>query len=73
MEWSQLHSLPDLSRIEVLHAHFVQHRYPRHAHEHAVVGLVDSGSVSIRYQGSRHHWAKRDFFVILKSRKASTL
>jgi AraC-like DNA-binding protein len=53
MEWSHIHSLPGLSGVEVLHAHFVRHCYPRHAHEHAVIGLVESGSVSVRYQGSK--------------------
>ena len=53
MEWSHIYSRPDLSGVEVLHAHFLKHRYPKHAHEHAVVGLVESGAVSLGYQGAR--------------------
>jgi hypothetical protein len=64
MEWSRMHSLPDLIGVEVLHAHFISHRYPRHAHEHAVVGLVESGSVSIRYQGARHQIGPNGIFFV---------
>ena len=64
MEWSKMHSLPGLSGVEVLHAHFIEHRYPRHAHEHAVIGLVESGSVSIRYQGNRQQIGPNGIFFV---------
>src|SRR5271154_638402 len=63
-EWSHIHSRPDLSGVEVLHAHFLKHRYPKHAHEHAVIGLVESGAVSIRYQGARQHIGPNGIFFV---------
>ncbi|HUA24942.1 MAG TPA: AraC family ligand binding domain-containing protein [Steroidobacteraceae bacterium] len=64
MEWSHIHSRPDLSGLEVLHAHFLNHRYPKHAHEHAVIGLVESGSVSLGYRGVRHQIGANGIFFV---------
>jgi AraC-like DNA-binding protein len=64
MEWSHIHSRPDLSGVEVLHAHFLSHRYPTHAHEHAVIGLVESGSVSLGYRGARHQIGSNGIFFV---------
>jgi AraC-like DNA-binding protein len=64
MEWSHIHSRPDLSGVEVLHAHFLSHRYPRHAHEYAVIGLVESGSVALSYRGSRHQIGPNGIFFV---------
>jgi AraC-like DNA-binding protein len=64
MEWSHIHSRPDLSGVEVLHAHFLSHRYPKHAHEYAVIGLVESGSVSVGYRGSRHQIGSNGIFFV---------
>jgi AraC-like DNA-binding protein len=64
MEWSHIHSRPDLSGVEVLHAHFLKHRYPKHAHEHAVIGLVESGAVSLGYQGARRQIGPNGIFFV---------
>jgi AraC-like DNA-binding protein len=64
MEWSHIHSRPELSGLEVLHAHFLNHRYPKHAHEHAVIGLVESGSVSLGYRGARHQIGANGIFFV---------
>jgi AraC-like DNA-binding protein len=54
MEWSRSLCRPDLPGVETLHASFRTHRYVRHAHEHAVIGLVETGVQSFRYRGERH-------------------
>lgn len=64
MEWSEIHTRPDLPGVEVLHAHFVHHRYARHAHEYAVVGLVESGVQSYSYRGVRHRTGSNGIFVV---------
>lgn len=64
MEWSHIHSRPDLSGVEVLHAHFLKHRYPKHAHEHPVIGLVESGRVSLGYRGARHQIGPSGIFFV---------
>ena len=64
MEWSEIHARPDLPGVEVLHAHFVQHRYARHAHEYAVIGLVESGVQSYSYRGVRHRTGPNGIFVV---------
>src|SRR5580704_13779198 len=64
MEWSKISARADLFGIELLHAHFVQHRYARHAHEHAVIGLVDSGIQSYFYQGARRQTGPNGIFFV---------
>jgi hypothetical protein len=64
LEWSRVHSRADLSGIETLHAHFVRHRYARHAHEFAVIGLVESGIQSYYYLGARHRTGPGGVFVV---------
>lgn len=63
-EWSNVHSRADLAGVETLHAHFVRHRYPRHAHECAVIGLVESGVQSYFYRGGRHHTGPGGIFFV---------
>ena len=49
---------------ETVHAHYVQHRFARHAHEHLVIGLVEKGVQQYTYQGSRYRtYAGQIFFV----------
>jgi AraC-like DNA-binding protein len=64
MEWSRIRSRPDLSGLELLHAHFVRHRYARHAHEHAVIGLIDSGIQSYFYRGTRYMTGQNGIFFV---------
>jgi AraC-like DNA-binding protein len=45
---------PPVEGVEVLHARFMQHEYPRHVHESTVVALVDSGAAAFRYRGENH-------------------
>jgi AraC-like DNA-binding protein len=53
-EWSRFYRLHEPDSVEVLHARFVVHRYPRHAHDHFVIGLVERGAQAYWYRGARH-------------------
>ena len=64
MEWSKIYSRADLGEVELLHAGFVNHRYARHAHECAVIGLVESGIQSYRYRGSRYRTGPNGIFTV---------
>ena len=64
LDWSNVHSRTDLGGLETLHAHFVRHRYSRHAHECAVIGLVDSGVQSYIYRGARHRTGPGGIFFV---------
>jgi AraC-like DNA-binding protein len=64
MEWSTIYSRADLAGVELLHAHFVQHRYARHAHEYSVIGLVESGVQSYVYRGTRYRTGSNGIFIV---------
>lgn len=64
MEWSQIYSRPDIPGLELLHARFDRHRYARHAHEYAVIGLVDCGVQSYFYRGARHRTGPNGMFFV---------
>jgi AraC-like DNA-binding protein len=63
-EWSRYYRLDDAGSATALHARFVTHRYPRHAHDHFVVGLVDSGVQAYDYRGARHLTASGQVFLV---------
>jgi AraC-like DNA-binding protein len=46
---------PEIAGVsEVLHAHFTEHAYPAHVHQHWTVLLVDSGGVDYTLDRDRH-------------------
>lgn len=53
-----------VSGVEVLHAHFRQHEYPRHSHEAATVAVMDSGAASFLYRGEIHTAVAGEVFLI---------
>jgi AraC-like DNA-binding protein len=61
-EWTRYYRA--VSGVTALHARFVAHRYPRHAHEYSVVGLIESGVQSYTYRGSRHITPAGRVFVV---------
>src|SRR5262249_48700345 len=63
-EWSQYYRDQRLQHVEVLHAHFVRHRYPRHAHDYPVVALVEGAAASFWYRGAQHTAGNGRVFVI---------
>lgn len=52
-EWSRYYNGYETRDFEILHARFVEHRYPRHTHDYFVVALVESGTVSYWYRGAQ--------------------
>jgi AraC-like DNA-binding protein len=63
-EWSRYYRLDDEGSATALHARFVTHRYPRHAHDYFVVGLIDSGVQAYDYRRARHLTASGQVFLV---------
>lgn len=55
---------PPIEGVEVLQARFIQHQYPRHAHESATIALMDAGTASFRYRGEDFVVGPGDVFLI---------
>lgn len=64
MDWCRMSCRPDLPGVETLHAGFRRHRYARHAHEHAVIGLVETGVQAFAYRGERHQTGPGGVFFV---------
>jgi AraC-like DNA-binding protein len=63
-QWVRIYRLGGPYCAEIVHAHYVQHRFARHAHEHFVIGLVANGVQQYSYRGARHTTpAGQVFFV----------
>jgi AraC-like DNA-binding protein len=63
-EWTSYYRPKGMTGVAALHAHFVDHKYPRHAHAYSVVGLVESGVQSYFYRGSRHFTPAGRVFIV---------
>lgn len=55
---------PPIAGVEILHAGFRRHEYPRHTHEAATIALVDEGAVRFTYRGRVHVARAGDVFFI---------
>ncbi len=55
---------PQVGGIELLHAHFRRHEYPRHTHEMATIALMDVGAARFFYRGEVHTASAGDVFFI---------
>ena len=53
-QWVRFYSVRGAYDAEVVHAHYVEHRFARHAHEHFVIGLVQKGTQQYTYRHTRH-------------------
>ena len=63
-QWVRVYQIDAPHRAEIVHAHYVEHRFARHAHQHFVVGLVERGIQQYRYRGATHTTPPgRVFFV----------
>jgi AraC-like DNA-binding protein len=52
-EWTKLwHNAP--LDVRLLHAHHVQHAYPRHSHDYYVISLIERGRQSFTHTGTKH-------------------
>jgi len=52
-EWTKIVHNPQLD-MELLHAYYVQHAYPRHSHDYYVISLIECGRQSFTHQGTKH-------------------
>lgn len=52
-EWTKSWHNPQLD-VELLHAYYVQHAYPRHSHDYYVISLIEQGRQSFTHQGTKH-------------------
>src|SRR4030095_12965719 len=52
-EWARIRHNSQLD-IEVLHAHYVQHAYPRHSHDYYVISLIEHGRQSFTHKGTKY-------------------
>ena len=51
-EWTKVAHAPGLD-VELLHAYYVQHAYPRHSHDYYVISLIARGRQSFTHQGTK--------------------
>jgi len=63
-EWSRYYRDRRLHDLDVLHAHFVEHRYARHSHDYFVIALVETGAASYWYRGAQRVATAGQVFVI---------
>ncbi len=54
LQWVRVYGVRGAYDAEVVHAHYVEHRFARHAHEHFVIGLVEKGIQQYTYRHARH-------------------
>ena len=52
-EWTKIAHPPQLD-VELLHAYYIQHAYPRHSHDYYVISLIERGRQSFTHQGIKH-------------------
>jgi len=52
-EWTKIAHHPQLD-VELLHAYYIQHAYPRHSHDYYVISLIERGRQSFTHQGTKH-------------------
>jgi AraC-like DNA-binding protein len=51
-EWTKVAHHPHLE-VELLHAYYVQHAYPRHSHDYYVLSLIERGRQSFTHKGTK--------------------
>src|ERR1044071_2407287 len=52
-EWTKIVHHPQLD-VELLHAYYVQHAYPRHSHDYYVISLIERGRQSFTHRGTKY-------------------
>ena len=63
-QWARVYRLGAPYPGEIVHAHYVQHRFARHMHEHLVIGLVERGVQQYTYRGSAHRTPAGQIFFV---------
>ena len=62
-EWTQLWHHTQLD-VDLLHAHYVEHAFPRHTHEYYVISLILRGRQSFSHRGVRYDTAPGGLILI---------
>ena len=52
-EWSNFRH-NSLLNVELLHAQYVNHAYPRHSHDYYVISLIEKGNQSFTHKGTKY-------------------
>ncbi len=52
-EWTKIWHNTQLD-VGLLHAHYIQHAYPRHSHDYYVICLIERGRQSFSHKGTKH-------------------
>lgn len=52
-EWTRSLHHPQLD-VELLHAYYVQHAYPRHSHDYYVISLIEQGRQSFTHKATKY-------------------
>jgi len=52
-EWTKIWHDPRLD-LGLLHAHYIQHAYPRHSHDYYVISLIEHGRQSFTHKGTKY-------------------
>src|SRR5215216_289611 len=52
-EWTKISHNTQLD-VELLHAYYVQHAYPRHSHDYYVISLIERGRQSFTHKGTKY-------------------
>lgn len=55
---------PAIDGVEVLHARFIRHQYPRHTHESTTVALMEAGVATFLYKGEDFVVGPGDVFLL---------
>jgi AraC-like DNA-binding protein len=63
-QWVRVYRLERSYPIEAVHAHYVEHRFARHAHDHFVIALVEKGVQQYSYKGSKHTTPAGQIFFV---------
>ena len=63
-EWVRVYRLWRVYDVEIVHAHYVEQRFARHAHEQSVIGLVDEGTLHYTYRGTKQTTPTGQVFFI---------
>jgi len=64
MEQAHFYHRPDVYGLDVLHASFVRHRYPRHVHDFYVFGIIERGFQTFSYRRDKHATTQGGIIVL---------
>jgi AraC-like DNA-binding protein len=63
-QWVRIYRFEGSYPVEAVHAHYVEHRFARHAHEHFVIGIIEKGVQEYFYKGSKQTTPAGQIFFV---------